>query len=100
MKKRGFWFCLIGVLIGSFVLSGNLLFAQGKGPSSAVIRGIYQDILASTDKNGDGKLSMTECMAISTDKSKIEKDCKYWDANGDGVITEDEYVKQARNIMR
>jgi hypothetical protein len=29
----------------------------------------------------------------------MEKDCKYWDANGDGVITEDEYVKQVRRIM-
>ena len=100
MKKLGFWFCLIGVLMSSFILSSNLLSAQGKGPSSEVIRGIYQEILASTDKNGDGKLSMAECMAISADKSKIEKDCKYWDANGDGVITEDEYVKQAKNIMR
>jgi len=43
---------------------------------------------------------MAECMAISTDKSRIEKDCKCWDANGDGVITEDEYVKQAKGIMR
>jgi len=64
MKKLGFRFCLIGGLIGSFILSGNFLFAQGKGPSSEVIRGIYQQILASTDKNGDGKLSMAECMAI------------------------------------
>jgi hypothetical protein len=85
---------------GSFTLCSNFLFAQGKGPSPEVTRGIYQQILASTDKNGDGKLSMAECMAISTDKNKIEKDCKYWDANGDGVITEDEYVKQATSIMR
>jgi Ca2+-binding EF-hand superfamily protein len=88
------------VLIGSFILSSNFLFAQGNGPSSEVIRGIYQQILAGADKNGDGKLSMAECMAISTDKSRIEKDCKCWDANGDGVITEDEYVKQAKGIMR
>ena len=47
-------------------------------------------------KNGDGKLSMAECTSISRDKAKIEKDCKYWDANGDGTITEDEYVSQAR----
>jgi hypothetical protein len=23
-----------------------------------------------------------------------EKNCNYWDANKDGIITEDEYVKQ------
>jgi len=39
-------------------------------------------------------------MVISRNKKKIEKDCKYWDANSDGTITEDEYVKQASGIMR
>ena len=34
------------------------------------------------------------------DKKKIAKDCKYWDADGNGVITEDEYVKQVLKIMR
>ena len=57
-------------------------------------------ILTAADKNGDGKLSMDECMSISKNKKKIEKDCKYWDADGNGVITEDEYVKQVLKIMR
>ena len=66
-----------------------------------MIKGAYQQILGATDKNGDGKLSMAECTSISSNKSKIEKDCKYWDANGDGTVTEDEYVSQARRaIMR
>ena len=43
---------------------------------------------------------MSECMAVSMDKKKIEKDCKYWDADGNGTITEDEYVKQVLKIMR
>jgi hypothetical protein len=100
MKGLGFWCCLIGVLISSFILTGNLLSAQENSPPSEVIRGTYRQILAGADKNGDGKLSMAECMSISTNKNKIEKDCRYWDANGDGVITEDEYVKQARRLMR
>ena len=29
-----------------------------------------------------------------------KKNCKYWDANGDGTITEDEYVKQSRKLMK
>ena len=45
-------------------------------------------------------LSLAECMSISKNKSKIERDCKYWDANGDGYITEEEYVKQAKAITR
>lgn len=100
MRGLGFRYCVVGIFISSFILTGNLMFAQEKGPPTEVIRGAYRQILASADKNGDGKLSMAECMSVSSNKSKIEKDCKYWDANGDGVIAEDEYVKQARSIMR
>ncbi|NPV04031.1 MAG: EF-hand domain-containing protein [Syntrophaceae bacterium] len=74
--------------------------AQTMGPPDAVLREAYREILAQADKNGDGRLSMNECLAIWKDKQKGEKDCRYWDANGDGVITEDEYVKQVRKIMR
>ena len=28
----------------------------------------------------------------------MEKNCKYWDANGDGFITEEEYVQQVKKI--
>jgi hypothetical protein len=100
MKRLGFRYCLVGVFISSLILTGNHLFAQEKGPPTEAIRGAYRQILAGADKNGDGKLSMAECMSISSNKSKVEKDCRYWDANGDGLITEDEYVKQAGSIMR
>lgn len=88
------------LLFGSFILTGNFLFAQEKGPSAEIIGGAYRQILAGADKNGDGKLGMEECLSISKDKKKAEKDCKYWDANGDEVITEDEYVEQVRKLMR
>ena len=76
------------------------LQAQKMGPSDDMIKGAYRDILAQADTNRDGKLSASECLAIWKNKQKGEKDCRYWDANGDGVITEDEYVKQVRKIMR
>jgi Ca2+-binding EF-hand superfamily protein len=88
------------VLATFFLLAGDAALAQGKGPPTEMIQNAYRQILAGADKNGDGKLTLAECMAISRDKAKIQKDCKYWDANGDGVITEDEYVQQARRIMR
>ena len=100
MKESGLRSCFMGICISALVLTGNLLFAQEKGPSDEVIRGAYREILAAADKDGDGKLSLAECMSISSNTSKIEKDCRYWDANGDGVITEDEYVQQARRKMR
>jgi hypothetical protein len=96
MKRYGFWCCIIGVCMAVLVLTGNLVSAAPKGPSDEMIKGAYRQILGGADKNGDGKLNMAECTSISSNKSKIEKDCKYWDANGDGTITEDEYVSQAK----
>ena len=96
MKGFGFWYCIIGVVMAVLILTGSALFAAPKGPPDEMIKNAYRQILAGADKNGDGKLSMAECTSISSNKSKIEKDCKYWDANGDVTITEDEYVNQAR----
>jgi hypothetical protein len=100
MKALGFRYCIIGAFMAVLILTGNLASAAQKGPSDEMIKGAYRQILAGADKNGDGKLSMAECTSVSSNKSKIEKDCKYWDANGDGTITEDEYVSQARRTMR
>jgi hypothetical protein len=91
---------MIAVCVVVLVLTGSLVSAAPKGPSDEMIKGAYRQILSGADKNGDGKLTMAECTSISSNKSKIEKDCKYWDANGDGTITEDEYVSQARRTMR
>lgn len=100
MNACGVWFYFMIFLFIFLILTGNFSFAQGKGPSAELISGAYRQILAGADKNGDGKLSMEECLSISKDKKKAEKDCKCWDANGDGVITEDEYVEQVKKIMR
>jgi hypothetical protein len=100
MKKPGFWYCMIGAVMVVLVLTISPVSASPKGPPDEMIKGAYRQILAGADKNGDGKLSMAECTSISSNKSKIEKDCKYWDANGDGTITEEEYVSQAKRIMR
>ena len=62
------------------------------------IREAYKMILSQVDANKDGKLSVAECMAIYKDKSVAEKNCTFWDADKDGIITEDEYVKQGSNL--
>lgn len=79
---------------------GSPILAAPKEPPEAFIRSAFQEILQATDTNRDGKLAVTECLAIFKDRAVAERNCKYWDANGDGTITEDEYVKQARNKMR
>jgi hypothetical protein len=91
---------LSGLVIAIYVLVPGISPAQQRGPSDDMIKANYREVLKEADTNRDGKLSMQECLAIWKDKKKGETECKYWDANGDGVITEDEYVKQVRKIMR
>jgi hypothetical protein len=55
-------------------------------------------ILGEADRNKDGKLAVAECLAMFKDRNVGTQKCGYWDANKDGVITEDEYVKQASAI--
>lgn len=68
------------------------------GPPEDNIRQAYRMILSQADANKDGRLSAAECMAIYKDKSTAEKNCSFWDANKDGTITEEEYVKQALSM--
>ena len=100
MKRFSILFLFAMFIFSFLILSDNISFAKGKPAREDLIRNAYRQICTAADKNGDGKISMDECMAISRDKKKIEKDCKYWDADGNGVITEDEYVKQVIKIMR
>jgi hypothetical protein len=97
-ERMRFWIAV--VCIGGMMLAANALWAQDAGPSGARLKAVYGSLLSALDANKDGKLSMSECMAMSKDKQTAEKDCKYWDANNDGIITEAEYVSQARKIMR
>jgi len=100
MTRLWLRFFLTGVGVSFILLSGSTVFAKAPGPSTDAIKAAFQQILAGADKNSDGLLCMGECMSISSNKSKIEKDCKYWDANSDGYITEEEYVNQVKGIMR
>jgi hypothetical protein len=88
------------LLPGCLASAAGTVMAQPKGPPDDLIRGAFREVLAAADRNRDGKLTLDECMAISKDKKKIEKDCRYWDADADGTITEDEYVRQVRKIMK
>jgi hypothetical protein len=99
--KRYAILLLSGIFIFSFlILSGSVSVAKEKAAREDLIKKSYRQICTAADKNGDGKLSKDECMSISKDKKKIAKDCKYWDADGNGFITEDEYVKQVIKIMK
>ena len=64
------------------------------------LKNAYQMLLAEVDKNKDGKISMDECLSVWKDKAVGESKCKVWNKNGDGFITEDEYVQQGLKIMK
>jgi Ca2+-binding EF-hand superfamily protein len=97
MKQYGVRIVLMIFVSAFFMVIGNVLWAQDGGMPTEAIKNAYRQILAGADKNGDGKISMEECRAMSTAK-EMEKSCRYWDANGDGVITEEEYVQQVKKI--
>jgi len=91
-------FTMVLGMIGVALQAGSLC-AQNPGPPTEMMRSAYQRILQSCDANKDGKLTVQECMGAFKDKAKGEKDCRYWDADGDGTITEEEYISRARKIM-
>jgi len=68
------------------------------GPPEQNIREAYRMILSQVDANKDGKLSVAECMAIYKDKGMAKRNCTFWDADKDGIITEAEYVRQGSNL--
>lgn len=82
------------------ILTSSSAFSQPEGPPEEMMKNAYQQLLAQTDTNKDGKISVSECEAIYKDPEMAQKTCKFWDANNDGVITEEEYIKQIKNIGR
>ena len=60
----------------------------------------YNILLSEVDKNKDGKISIEECLSTWKDKATGESKCKYWDKNGNGIITEEEYIQQGLQIMK
>ena len=97
MRKYGFRAFVMIFVSAVLMLIGGVSLAQDGGMSTEAIRNAYRQMLAGADKNGDGKISMQECRATSSAK-EMEKNCKYWDANGDGFITQEEYVQQVKKL--
>jgi Ca2+-binding EF-hand superfamily protein len=97
MRKYGFRAFVMIFVSAVLMLIGGVSLAQDGGMSTEAIKNAYRQMLAGADKNGDGKISMQECRATSSAKG-MEKNCNYWDANGDGVITQEEYVQQVKKL--
>ena len=82
------------------IIIGTVSITRSAGPSDERFRSAYRLILSEADTNKDGKLSVSECKAGYKDPAIADKNCKFWDVNGDGIITEDEYVQQGWSLMK
>lgn len=97
MRSTHFFTAAVIACIAVVILCGSS-WAQSRGPSDETIKQAFQQIKDAADTNKDGKLTVAECMTIYKDKQIAETKCKFWDINGDGTITDEEYVAQVRNI--
>jgi Ca2+-binding EF-hand superfamily protein len=89
----------IGIFsLAVIIMVGALSIGKATDPAEERARSAYKLILSQTDANKDGKLSLAECRAIYKDPALADKNCNFWDANKDGLISEDEYVKQAQSL--
>ena len=87
-------------LAAGLTMLAAALEADAAGPSEHGSRQAFQMILSQADTNKDGKLSVAECRAMWKDKDTAEKNCRFWDVDKDGVITEAEYLKQGSSFGR
>jgi Ca2+-binding EF-hand superfamily protein len=81
-------------------LASTASLSQARSPQDEAVRSAYRELLVETDRDKDGKISVLECQAIFKDPAMADKNCKFWDADHDGVITEDEYVAQVMSLGR
>ena len=88
MKSIGIFF------IAFIVVTCTVFTSHSAGPSEERIRSAYRLILTEADRDKDGTLSVSECKAGYKDPAMAEKNCKFWDVDNDGIISEDEYVSQ------
>jgi len=66
MKKYGFRTFVMIFVSALFIMFDSALLAQDGGMPTETIKNAYRQILADADKNGDGKISMQECRAMSS----------------------------------
>jgi Ca2+-binding EF-hand superfamily protein len=92
---------VINILCLVFAITvGIVSLVRSTGLPDEMARNAYKQVLFEADKNKDGKLSVAECKAMFKDKIKGEKNCDFWDADHDGLITEEEYVSQVMSLRK
>jgi hypothetical protein len=60
----------------------------------------YKALLMSVGKKSGDVLTVAECISLMPDKATGEAMCKGYDANGDGKITEAEYMAKEKALLK
>ncbi len=90
----------INILVLAFlIITATVILAYSSDPMNQMAKNAYKQILQNADRNHDGKISLAECKALFKDNATGQKNCGFWDANHDGIITEDEYISQAMSFQ-
>ncbi len=93
MKKYAIFLISGMVIFSMLILSISFAVAENKSFNEDSLRTMYMKILATADKNKDGKMSVDECMSMPVDKNHPKQNCLAWDSDRNKFITEDEYVR-------
>ncbi len=91
---------LLANSLGALTLGLLAAAASATPPPEQTVRDVFVQIRTVADTNQDGTLSVEECKTLLTDQQQAQRNCRFWDADQDGVITEDEYVERVGRVTR
>jgi hypothetical protein len=100
MKKTRIALIQMPAVLMFLGLAIQLPLSNAQDLRTDMLKKAFAELLAQTDKNKDGKISIEECCSVWKDKAAGKKKCQFWDENGDGTITQGEYIKQGSKIMK
>jgi hypothetical protein len=97
MKSKASILTAVFILCASLFASSAL--AQAPAMDDSMFKEAYKAMLMSAGKKPGDVLTVAECSSLAPDKSVADM-CKAYDANGDGKITEAEYMAKEKSLFK
>jgi hypothetical protein len=92
------------ILMAVFILCASLFtsvaLAQAPTIDDSMFKEAYKAMLMSVGKKPGDILTVADCVSIIPDKATAEAMCKAYDVNGDGKITEAEYMEKEKAMFK
>jgi hypothetical protein len=89
---------LLANSLGALTLGLLGAVALAAPPPEQTVREVFVQVRTVADTNQDGALSVEECTSLLTDRQQAQRNCRFWDADKDGILTEDEYVERVGRV--